>query len=591
MSTLLFAVLAVAAAQSRPALPDVSVAEIERTLQAINHDRTSGREGERRAAAYLEARLKEYGVAYVRHDVRAFLSWPVRGAVHVEGGALDIGGVAPAFGGSTPEAGVTAELFWLTAPADDGEPGALPAEARGKIVVAPGMVSPDSVWRAQRGGAAGLIHVNDGEILHEMIATTIWGTPTPESAARIPEIPVVSIKKSSGDRLKAAAAGRRVRLVAEVERGWTAIPLVVAEVPGSTPAFILVATHLDAWYEGMTDTGGTVASILEMARVLQRSAPLRRGVRFAWWPGHSFGRYAGSTWYADRFWRELDEHCVAYTNLDGAGRRGSRVSSVTAGGWPGLAEYSRQFAESRLGRSPGSAATRVFRPGRDSDSAFQGLGIPEFSVGVPGPPRGHADVTAPGRIAYWHTREDTLEKLDLKALELDTRFRLAQLVDLATRASLPHTLAPIAASYERALEELAVAARGRFELRSTRELASRLRAAAEAFDAAPPPETDTARAARDRLVVRLTHRLNSTLYTKAGRFDQDPAAAMPILPLLAGVRDLAALDPTSDEHGFLETALVRGRNAVEATLSEALAALEAIVPRRGSPARSPVEGP
>jgi hypothetical protein len=72
------------------------------------------------------------------------------------------------------------------------------------------------------------------------------------------------------------------------------------------------------------------------------------------------------------------------------------------------------------------------------------------------------------------------------------------------------------------------------------------------------------------IVVRLTHELNATLYTRAGRFDQDPAAAMPVLPLLARVKDLASLSKDSDEYGFLETELIRGQNAVDATLRHAL---------------------
>jgi N-acetylated-alpha-linked acidic dipeptidase len=558
-----------------PALPSVSVAEMQQTLNAINHDRTSGKAGERKAAAYLESRLKEYGVAYVRHEVRAFLSWPVRGSVAVDGSAAAIDGLAPAFGGSTPREGIVAEPLWLNADADDRDPGALPSAARGRIVVANGMISPDSARRAELAGAVGLVHVNDDEILHEMIATTIWGTPSTSSAERLPTIPIVSITKSAGERLRQSAVGKRLRLVADVQRGWTEIPLVVAEVPGQTPDFILVATHLDAWYEGMTDTAGTVASILEMARVLGQGPKPRRGVRFAWWPGHSFGRYAGSTWYADRFWRELDEHAVAYTNLDGAGRRGSRVDAVAAGGWPGLAEFSRVFAASRLGRVPTPAATRLFRPGRDSDSAFQGIGIPEFFVGVPGPERGHPDVTAAGRIAYWHTKQDTIDKLDMKVLELDTKYRLAQIVELATLPTLPHRLAPIAVSYERALDELITASAGRFDLGGTKTLASKLRALAETFDQSAS-ETEAARADRDRILIRLTHRLNSTLYTQAGRFDQDPAATIPILPLLAGVRELGSMDRSSDAYGFLETELMRGRNAVEATLSDAIETLTAV---------------
>jgi hypothetical protein len=63
------------------------------------------------------------------------------------------------------------------------------------------------------------------------------------------------------------------------------------------------------------------------------------------------------------------------------------------------------------------------------------------------------------------------------------------------------------------------------------------------------------------------------LYTKAGRFDQDPAAALPVLPLLARAKDLRALERDGDEYGFLETELIRGRNLVDATLRHALDAI------------------
>ena len=81
-------------------------------------------------------------------------------------------------------------------------------------------------------------------------------------------------------------------------------------------------------------------------------------------------------------------------------------------------------------------------------------------------------------------------------------------------------------------------------------------------------------------VVRLTHRLNSTLYTKSGRFDQDPAAALPVLPLLARVKDLAAIPKDSNEFGFLETELIRGRNEVDSTLRDVLEAIDGYLSRR-----------
>jgi peptidase M28-like protein len=561
-----------AGAELPPVAREISPGEMAKTLAALDYDRTSGREGERRGASVLEDRLRAYGVRSARHEMRAYLSWP--GAASLEAvtrEALPLRAITHAFAAKTPPEGVAAEALFLPPAAEDDRTPLGPG-ARGRIVIAQGLVSPESAWRAQQAGAVGLVHVNGTDVLHEMITTTIWGTPTATSATRIPALPVVSIGKSDGDRLRAAAAKGplKLRIKTDVSQGWATIPLVVAEIPGRSADFALVATHLDAWYSGMTDTAGTVASILEMARVLQKHAgELERGVRFAWWPGHSFGRYAGSTWFADRFWAELDEHCVAYTNLDGSGRRGSQMDRVYAGSWPGIAEWSREYAKSLTARDPEGAATGLFRPNRDSDSAFQGLGIPEFTIGVPGPPDGHPDVEPSGLIRYWHTADDTLDKIDAKALELDTQYRVAQLYDLVTRTRLPHRLTPIAEAYAAAVAELAKAAGPAFDLASTQKAVADLRQAAVRFDAARPTDSGASELERNRLVVRLTHRLNAALYTRAGRFEQDEAAALKILPLLARAAELPALPLDSDARGFLETELVRGRNAVEATLNDA----------------------
>jgi N-acetylated-alpha-linked acidic dipeptidase len=547
----------------------VSIAAIQKTLDAINIDRTSGRPGERQAAEYLAKKLGEYGVEHTIYDARLYMSWPGVAEVTAVDGTppLTIRGVTPAFGASTPDAGLVADTIDRTGNQTLGP------EVRGRIAILPGGVSPDRSLAAQRAGAAGLIQIEQGEIVHEMIATTIWGGPTTESASRIPSIPIIGIKKSEGDRLKAALAkSPTVRLKIRVEQGWAAAPVVVAEVPGRSPDFVMTATHLDAWYRGMTDTGGSDASILEMARVLQtQQSKLERSVRFAWWPGHSFGRYAGSTWYVDRFWSDLDKHCVAYTNLDGPGRRGSQMDKVSAGGWPGIAEFSREFAKTLTSKAPESSGGRggIFRPTRDSDSSFQGLGIPEFFIGVPGPPRGHPDLEEGGRISYWHTEKDTLEKLDPKALELDTRYRVAQLYSIATMADLPLKIAPIVTSFQQALDDIATAAGASLDLKSTQSAASTLLQAANRLDAAPRPTDERGRAMFNQLLTRLTHQLNSRLYTKAGRFDQDPAGNVPVLPLLARARELPKLARDSDAYGFLETELLRGRNAVESTLTEA----------------------
>jgi hypothetical protein len=280
----------------------------------------------------------------------------------------------------------------------------------------------------------------------------------------------------------------------------------------------------------------------------------------------------------DRFWADLDEHCVAYTNLDGPGRRGSQMDRVSAGGWPGIEEFSREFAQTLTGKPLEARGVRgggVFRPTRDSDSSFQGLGVPEFSIGVPGPPRGHPDLEANGQISYWHTAQDTIEKIDPKALELDTQYRVAQLYALATLPDLPLRIAPIATSFQKVLADLASAGGSTLDLGSTQRSADALGRAAARLDAAPRPADPAGRAARNDLLVRLTHRLNSRLYTKAGRFDQDPAADVPVLPLLDRARDLARMDRNAEAYGFLETELLRGRNAVESSLRDATRQIDA----------------
>ena len=38
---------------------------------------------------------------------------------------------------------------------------------------------------------------------------------------------------------------------------------------------------------------------------------LKRSVRICWWPGHSTGKFAGSTWYADAFARDVAVRVLA----------------------------------------------------------------------------------------------------------------------------------------------------------------------------------------------------------------------------------------------------------------------------------------
>jgi Iap family predicted aminopeptidase len=588
----------------------ISTKEMQQLLEKFNHlDRISGGRGEAEAARLLTEALERHGVPHKVHRFRAYLSWPIRAELVVTSPERrTLRAVTAAFSASTGARGLEGELVFVGSPgaifgplASESYPG---KDVRGKIVVADGLITPQNARLMEDLGAMGLVHINPRELLHEMIMTTVWGTPTPETAASVPKMPALSVAKADGEWLKQAAqrGGVRVRLVTEVSTAWREIPLVVAEVRpgiaakdamGADPEqFILVSAHLDAWYAGMTDTASSNISILEMARILHANRTrLRRGFRFAWWPGHSTGRYAGSTWYADQFWSELDRNCIAYMNLDGPGARNVPLDRVATWAWPELGEFTRNFAREWSGKEPEegyfAGAMRVFRPFRAGDSAFQGIGVPEVSIGLPEIPAGHPDhapyVGGSERGWWWHTAEDTLDKIDMKALVRDAELRLAELFVLANEPVLPYRLAPIAQSYVTVLNELAAEVKSHADLWQLVERAERLERRARDLDRWSAESAGRAgRGAKrfdqvrdlNRLLLKLSHSLNATLYTESGRFDQDAATPLAILPGLNRARQLAKLDPASDEYGFLLTRVIRERNRVVATLDAALERIE-----------------
>src|SRR4029077_8458067 len=133
----------------------------------------------------------------------------------------------------------------------------------------------------------------------------------------LPKIAAVSIRKADGDVLRERArdGGLRVRVHAAGDTRWRKTPLLVADLTGQDEPdrFVLFSGHVDSWHYGAMDNGSANAVMLEVARLLAaRRDELRRGIRFAFWSGHSHGRYAGSAWYADHAWRELHQRCVLH---------------------------------------------------------------------------------------------------------------------------------------------------------------------------------------------------------------------------------------------------------------------------------------
>jgi N-acetylated-alpha-linked acidic dipeptidase len=301
----------------------IKPSELRRHLEVFNTlQRLDGTDDERRSVEYVADEMRKIGVQCDVLEYEAFVSRPGPGRLEVVAPEqFELPTRTRAFSPSTPPGGLEAEVVWV-ASSGQGRGGMIFTHAgreedfkgldvRGKAVLTTGG-RPDGVMYAQQAGAVALIDVwpSDEDVLHEMTVSSIWGTPTPDSAARLVRIPVLTVRHRDGQRLRQMLEQGPVRLTleAEVFNGPERITQPVAYIPGAVEPdrFLLVGAHIDSWYEGVTDNGTANAVLLEVARVLSaRREGLRRGVKFGWWSGHSQGRYAGSAWYADAFWEEL----------------------------------------------------------------------------------------------------------------------------------------------------------------------------------------------------------------------------------------------------------------------------------------------
>jgi hypothetical protein len=566
-------------------LDAVSAAElIELTAQIAAEVRLSGSPQELRALEWAAAQLASWGFAtrLILHD--GYISLPGPASLEVEGlGALAC--ITHAFGASTPEAGLRARIVDLGAgaPADWAA-----ADAHGKIALVDGLATPEMALRARLAGTAGQIFIND-EHLHEMILSPVWGNPTAEQLALYPSAPAVSVRAQDGARIRSALTSGplSVRITTQVETGWRSLPLLQADLPGppGDDSFVLFAGHIDSWHYGAMDNGSANATMLHLARLLaERRELLRRGLRICFWSGHSHGRYAGSAWYVDNHWDELRRRCAAYVNIDSVGGQGATVLSEAYC----MAE-TRELGRAVIERYGGQAFSGS-RVGRAGDESLVGVGVPALLMTVSeqpasGNPSGAAAVIG-GRSGglgwWWHTPDDTLDKLDPALLARDARLYGATLFRLCAEPLLPLDYAAACAELDDLVADYQGRLGQRFDLGPARmqTLALRREAAelSQILDelrermagGADEPASLAALNAGLMQLGRATIPLN---YTAAGPFGHDPALPMPPLPLLADADRLAAAPPGSDAAHVAAVALRRGLNQLVSGLEGARVAV------------------
>jgi hypothetical protein len=361
----------------------------------------------------------------------------------------------------------------------------------------------------------------------------------------------------------------------------------VGEVKGRVfpEEFVLLSGHHCSWYYGAMDNGAANATMLEVARVLTANRQhLRRSVRVAFWPGHTQGRYSGSAWYFDQFWEELHDRCVLHVNADSTGAAGASIYKALS------MPETQDFAVAAILDAIGVEAEPE-RQSRAGDQSFWSCGVPSVYMDLSQVPpelaarAGSASLfTAadpaarhqPGGLPWWwHTPEDTIDKLDSEVLRRDTQVYLLATYRAASAGLLPFAYAPAARQVRETVERYQQAAEGRFDLDPVLGRARQLEEKAVELDRLVEPArgregADRAVEAANQALMAMDRELVMVNFTAGGPFDQDLAIPIPAVPLLEPARRLQGLDPGSDEAHFLVTELTRSRNKVAHHLRLAL---------------------
>jgi hypothetical protein len=562
----------------RRVVDDVSLEEPWALLEEFSElERVSGTADERAAADYICDRLDAFGVDYERDEPELFISQPRDATIRTLNRTFEPGIVKTVgFSASTTVSGPVEYVGSASSDlVDEGdvegrEPFADVGDLSGTVaLVDGGSFSIGATRVLEEKGAAGVVAVHEHRREpHDGIATPVWGGAPPlDEADRIPEIPIVNVTALDGEVLGEWARsdeGLEVELETDVNTGWMECPIVVAEVEGEADPdeddFVLLHGHYDSWYVGITDNATGDAGMLEIARVLsEHGDDLDRNVRVAWWPGHSTGRYAGSTWWADENALEVAEHCVAQVNMDSPGAKDSaeftdmscwtpEAHGLVAGAIEDVADvpYAEQF------------------PPRAGDYTFDNVGVTGFFMLGSNIPtevrdeRGYHPVGGcGGNSNAWHVSTDTLEKAGEDELQRDVRIYAVALLRVANADVLPFDHARNAERIREVVEGYDEAAGERFDLSPTLEALRALRDDVESFQEAARAGEVAPDVANDAITA-LSRVLTRLYLVEDGRFEQDPATSRVPVPRFAPAHRFDHLE--GDDVRFLQVQLTRAQN-------------------------------
>ncbi|MGG1663671.1 M28 family peptidase [Brevibacillus sp. NRS-1366] len=549
--------------------------------------RESGSEDESTAAHFLASLLKEWGVPHTVHYPSIYLSVPKKASVKTLTSETKwFRAKTSSFSVSTNGVPVTGELVYVPSAQAMDRYDIFDAKVKeevndlsGKIVISEGLAMPEKVATFHDKGVLGAIFINPGKNIHDGICTTIWGSPDLDTIDDEPKIPVVAINKLDGEELKSMCqTGKTViELSTSLEKGWFDCPLIDLFIEGTEEPekYILLHGHLDSWHVGIGDNTTGDAALMEMARICYKHRDkLKRSLRIAIWPGHSTGRYAGSTWFADRFALDLDANCIAQVNCDSPGCR--QATSYEKMDWTNEVEdHCKQSIFDAV-----QEYAKGKRPNRAGDYSFHNIGITSFyklSSSIPQEQlkeKGYYPVGGCGSNIEWHTEDDLMHVADYEILHRDLKVYMTSIYRVLQATLLLYDFRKTADEFMETIQQYQEAAGEHFSFQQAANEVKDLRRSLEGFYMKLQSlhmkdlSTPAVREVNEKL-LQLSRTLIPINFTRRGKFHHDPAVQIPALPDIAPALQLAALEPGSHRYRVTQNHLLRGQNRVIWAMKEA----------------------
>ena len=528
-------------------------------------------------------KLEKFGINHTVYEPSLYLSVPFTASVKLNDGS-ELHAKPPAYSTSC-ENGVNAELHYVPAhisrdienlfdKTQDKE-ASTPDKVKGKIIITEGFSFPGKIQDLEKAGAVGIIAINPGVDIHWGICTSIWGIPEYDGLENKPNIPVVAVNLESGNKLiELSKNNEKATIITKLEEGWYTqkIPEVTIEGNSSTDDFILLHGHYDSWDVGVGDNATGDACMLEIARLLnENKSKLNRNIKIVWWPGHSTGRYAGSTWYADTFGINLSRNCIAQINCDSPGCRWAdtfnHLSVMTE-----AEDYVHKVINEITGIIPVCE-----RPHRAGDYSFNNIGISSFfmlSSTMPENLRKEKNYYAVGGCGgniAWHTENDIMEIADKNNLERDIKVYAGSVIELSNCKYLPFNWLASTKEFREVLNNYQNKSGKHFDLNPSIKALDNFESKLMKFyetisnESADPEKTNS-------IIKKLARILIPLNYARNPRFTHDPAVPIPQIPVLSLCEEFNEIP--ENEHGFVKNQLVRGQNRVIDALDQASILLE-----------------